>query len=92
LLFVRKGKNYETLADLLLALTMIRSLSSCFLCPKGDSRDFAVFTAPDGAAHTGTLVVANANITQSLTVYYPAYHDYTWSGMGKDGVVMVLTA
>lgn len=45
-----------------LALTMILSLSSCFLLPEVDSRDFAVFTAPDGAAHTGTLVVVNDNI------------------------------
>jgi D-alanyl-D-alanine carboxypeptidase len=38
-----------------------------------------------------TYLVFYADITQSLTVYYPAYHDYTWSGVGKDGVILTLT-
>ena len=42
-------------------------------------------------AYGVTYLVFYADITQSLTVYYPAYHDYTWSGVGKDGVILTLT-
>ena len=38
-----------------------------------------------------TYLVFYADISQSSAVYYPAYHDFTWSGVGKDGIIMTLT-
>ena len=32
-----------------------------------------------------------ADISESSTVYYPAYHTCVWSGVGKDGVILTLT-
>ena len=46
---------------LCLTLTIILSMTSCFLIPDVATQDYALFTAPEGAAHTGTLVVVNSD-------------------------------
>ena len=50
----------KRLAFFLLFLSLILSLSSCFLLPEIETRAFAVLTVPEGGIHTGTLVVVNA--------------------------------
>ena len=46
---------------LCLILTLILAMSSCFLIPDVAVQDYEMFTAPEGAAHTGTLVVVNSD-------------------------------
>ena len=46
---------------LCLILTLILAMSSCFLIPDVATQDYEMFTAPEGAAHTGTLVVVNSD-------------------------------